>query len=224
MPISAIILLTVKNKYVKKFYKYSLLILAIALVAYKSVYVEKLSVHKGNTAQKFDPVSFSKKLWQEKFPAKMDSAIELPALISAIATDKEDAFRQFTHALAIGNYRYALVKASLQVTAVKEDEVLAVVQTGDSVLQVKLATEFIYGNAVRDASGLIRVADFPNSADLNGISEELNRIVRSSVIPAAKNQTRAGDKLEVVAALELNKEHLHWQGIELYPVRIQRLP
>jgi predicted lipoprotein len=117
-----------------------------------------------------------------------------------------------------------LVKADLQVVAVNEDEVLATILAGDSTIQVKLATEFIYGNAVRDASGLIRVEDFPNTSDLNGISEELNRIVRADVIPAVKGKLKAGDKLEVVAALELNKEHIHWQGIELYPVRIQLMP
>lgn len=207
-----------------KLIKYSLLVLAIALVAYKSVYVEKLSVHNGKTAQKFDPVSFSKKLWLEQLPSKMDSAVTLINLIGAVAKEKEIALQEYTRALAIGNYRYALVKANLLVTTVNEDEVLATVSTVDSTIQVKLATEFIYGNAIRDASGLVRVEDFPNTSDLNGISEELNRIVRTDVIPAVKGKIKAGDKLEVVAALELNKEHIHWQGIELYPVRIQLMP
>lgn len=207
-----------------KLFKYSLLIVAIVLVAYKSVYVEKLSVHNSKTAQKFDPVSFSKKLWQEQLPAKIETAVTLPALIDAISKDKNATLQQYTRALAIGNYRYALVKANLQVITVNDDEVLANVSAGDSTIPVKLATEFIYGNAVRDASGLIRVEDFPNTSDLNGISEELNRIVRADVIPAVKGKLKAGDKLEVVAALELNKEHIHWQGIELYPVRIQLMP
>ena len=207
-----------------KLFKYSLLILAIVLVAYKSVYVEKLSVHNGKTRQKFDPVSFSKKLWLEQLPAKMDSAVALTNLIGAVAKEKEIALKEYTRALAIGNYRYALVKADLQVVTVKDDEVLATVLAGDSTIQVKLATEFIYGNAVRDASGLIRVEDFPNTSDLNGISEELNRIVRTDVIPSVKGKLKAGDKLDVVAALELNKEHIHWQGIELYPIRIQLIP
>lgn len=207
-----------------KLFKYSLLIVAIVLVAYRSVYVEKLSVHNSKTAQKFDPVSFSKKLWQEQLPAKIETAVTLPALIDAISKDKNATLQQYTRALAIGNYRYALVKANLQVITVNDDEVLANVSAGDSTIPVKLATEFIYGNAVRDASGLIRVEDFPNTSDLNGISEELNRIVRADVIPSVKGKLKAGDKLEVVAALELNKEHIHWQGIELYPVRIQLMP
>lgn len=224
MPISAIILLTEKNKYVNRIIKYGLLALAFALVAYKSVYIEKLSVHNSKTVVKFDPASFSKKLWTEQLPVKMDSAVLLSMLIEATGKNKDAAFEQYTHSLAIGNYRYALVKAEVLIEEVRDDEVLVSANQGDSVLHIKLATEFIYGNAIRDASGLVDVKDFPNTADLNGISEELNRIVRTNVIPEVKGKLKKGDKLIVVAAIELNKEHIHWQGIELYPVRLQIMP
>jgi predicted lipoprotein len=224
MPISAIILLTVKNKYVNRIIKYGLLVLAFALVAYQSVYFEKLSVHNSKTGVKFDPAAFGKKLWEEQLPAKMDSAVSLTFLIDATGKNKEAAFEQYTNSLAIGNYRYALVKAEALVEEVKEDEVLATVSQGDTVLHIKLATEFIYGNAVRDASGLVEVKDFPNTTDLNGISEELNRIVRTKIIPAVKRKLKKGDRLNIVAAIELNKEHIHWHGIELYPVRIEIMP
>ncbi len=204
--------------------KYALLAIAFALVAYKSVYFEKLSVRNSKVAARFDPVSFSKKLWEEKMPATKDSAVSLSQLMETIGKDKEAGFRQYTRALAIGNYRYALVKTEALVEEVKEDEVLLSLNHGDSVIHIKLATEFIYGNAIRDASGLVEVKDFPNTADLNSISEELNKIVRVTVIPPVKGKIKKGDQISVVAALELNKEHIHWQGMELYPVHIQILP
>ena len=65
------------NRYIK----YSLLIVAIGLAAYKSVYVKKLSTIKVTTDEKFDAVSFSKNLWEEKLPAKLDSALDLAIFI-----------------------------------------------------------------------------------------------------------------------------------------------
>ena len=65
------------NRYIK----YSLLIVAIGLAAYKSVYVKKLSTIKVTGNEKFDAVLFSKKLWEEKLPAKLDSAVELVTFI-----------------------------------------------------------------------------------------------------------------------------------------------
>jgi predicted lipoprotein len=78
----------------------------------------------------------------------------------------------------------------------------------------------VYGNAIRDALGLVQVKDYPNTADLSSISEVLNKIVRTEVLPSFKTVVKKGNNISVVAAVELNKEHIHWQGLELLPVRI----
>ena len=36
-----------------------------------------------------------------------------------------------------------------------------------------------------------------------------------------KQTIKRNDKVNLVGALEINKEHIHWQGIELLPVRLQ---
>jgi len=200
----------------------TIILLSIAvLVVYNSVYFKKLSDVKNSGAAKFDPASFAKKLWDDELPAKMDSAISLSYLMQAISSQQDKAFDAYTNALAIGNYRYALVKLNGVVKEVSEDECLVETQVADSILIVKLATEFVFGNALRDASELVAVKDFPNTDDLNGISESLNKIVRSSVVPPLKQSVKSGDKLSVVGAIEINKEHIHWQGSEIIPVRLQ---
>jgi predicted lipoprotein len=209
---------------VKKYIKYILLLVVVALLAYKSVYFEKLSARKNKAALAFNATDFSKKLWNEKMPAKIDSAVGLSVLITAVERDGNDAINKYTNSLSIGNYRYALVKLDATVEDVKEDEVMLSTGHNDSLLTVNLATEFIYGNAIRDASGLVQVKDFPNTADLNGISEALNKMVRSTVLPTFRKTIKKGDRINVVAALELNKEHLRWHGMELLPVRIQIVP
>ena len=49
-----------------------------------------------------------------------------------------------------------------------------------------IATEFIFGNAVRDATGLININEFKNTMDFNNVSAELNRIIREKVLPQFK--------------------------------------
>ena len=166
------------NRYVK----YLLLIIVIGLVAYKSVYIKKLSGIKEATDEKFDAVVFSKKLWEEKLPARISSAVELTTFIKAAQANPADAFSKYTNALGIGNYRYALVKAEGVVTDVNEDDITLQIKSDDSLMTAKLATEFIYGNAIRDASALVDVKDFPNTMDLNNISEELNKMVLDDAI------------------------------------------
>ena len=205
------------NRYIK----YLLLIVVIGLVAYKSVYVKKLSEMKVTTDEKFDAVSFSKNLWEEKLPAKLDSALDLAIFIKAAQANRADAFSKHTNALGIGNYRYALVKAAGIVTDVGEDDITLQIKMGDSLMTAKLATEFIYGNAIRDASGLVDVKNFPNTMDLNNISEELNKMVRKTVLPSFKTSVKKGDKLIVTGAIEIHKEHIKWSELEIVPVQIQ---
>jgi predicted lipoprotein len=204
-----------------KYLKYSLLAIAAALVAYKSVYIKKLSTMQLASVEKFDAIAFSKKLWDERLPAKLDSAVDLVTFIKSSEANKEEAFSKHTNALGIGNYRYALIKTNGQVTDINEDDVRLQVNAGDSMMTIKLATEFVYGNAIRDASALVDVRDFPNTMDLNKISEELNRTVRKTILPPFKAAIQKGHKVAVTGAIELNKEHLRWNEIEITPVRIQ---
>jgi len=151
------------NRYIK----YLLLVVVVGLVAYKSVYVKKLSDMTLATTDKFDAVAFSKKMWDDKLPARLDSATDLATFIQATKANPSEAFSKYTNALGIGNYRYSLIKTEGIVTTINEDDIILRVTSGDSMLTVKLATEFIYGNAIRDASALVDVKDFPNTMDLN---------------------------------------------------------
>ena len=205
------------NKYVK----YLLLIVVIGLVAYKSVYVKKLSEIKAVIDEKFDAVAFSKKLWEEKLPTKLGSAVELATFIKTTQSNPADAFSKYTNALGIGNYRYALIKTEGIVTNINDDDIALQTKMGDSLMIVKLATEFIYGNGIRDASGLVDVKDFPNTMDLNNISEELNKMVRKTVLPLFKAAVKKGDKVIVTGAIEIHKEHVKWSELEIIPVQLQ---
>jgi len=205
------------NRYVK----YLLLTVVIGLLAYKSVYVKKLSKMTVATDEKFDAVTFSKKLWEERLSAKLGSTVQLATFIKAAQSNPADAFSKYTNAIGIGNYRYALLKVEGIVTDINEDDITLQVKLDDSLMAVKLATEFIYGNAIRDASGLVDVKDFPNTMDLNNISEELNKMVRKTVLPPFKAAVKKGDKILVTGAIEIHKEHIKWNELEIIPVQLQ---
>ncbi len=208
----------------KRAIKYTLLFLAIALVGYKSVYIKKLSEVNKAADKKFNAATYTKKLWEERLPAKLDSAVSLTNLITAIGINPVDAFSKYSNAMAIGNYRYSLVKVAGTVGVVNEDDIILHVSHADSLMTVTLATEYIYGNAIRDASGLLDIKDFNNTTELNNISGELNKTVRTTVLPFFKKQVKVGDKVEATGAVEINKEHVRLSELELFPVRIKIMP
>jgi predicted lipoprotein len=67
-------------------------------------------------------------------------------------------------------------------------------------------TKFIFGNAIRDASKLVKLTDFKTNADFNKVSEELNNVIREKAIPAQLSSLSVGDKVEVVGAIKQSKK------------------
>jgi predicted lipoprotein len=60
----------------------------------------------------------------------------------------------------------------------------------------------VFGNVVRDASGLLDPGEFSNSQHLNAISAQLNRIVEQRVIPRIKELSVVGQKIQFVGCAE----------------------
>lgn len=47
---------------------------------------------------------------------------------------------------------------------------------------MRLETGPVFGNVLRDGTGLLDVNDFPNSQDFNALSSEINRRVEEQVL------------------------------------------
>ena len=84
---------------------------------------------------------------------------------------------------------------------------------------IKIETEYVYGNAIRDASRLVEIKDFVNTTDLNNISAELNKKVRTTVLPAFKSTVKKADSITCTGAIELNQAHYTLDDLEIIPVQ-----
>jgi hypothetical protein len=95
----------------RKIVKYGLLTIIIGLLAYKSVFIVKLSELQTIEPKAFDAPAFVQKLWDGRLPARLDSAITLDALQAAMKLNPKSAFDVYFNSMSIGNIRYALVEA-----------------------------------------------------------------------------------------------------------------
>ncbi|GAB2528601.1 DUF2291 domain-containing protein [Spirosoma aerophilum] len=201
--------------------KYVAGLLLLGIVGYNSVYFRKLDDVKATglaATGKFDAGRYADTFWSAKLvPAAPASATDLITLLPLLTSDPEKAFATHSQALGIGNIRYFLVKGEGTVSAVGENDVTVSLATGPVI---HLATEFIFGNAVRDASGIIKITEFDNTADLNAVAANLNDIVRKKVIPALKTRAKTGSRLSFIGAMELNRAHLHLDELTVIPISI----
>lgn len=198
---------------------YALLLVLLGVVAYNSVYFKKLDEVKASSGatSKFDPVAYAQTFWTSKLLPATSTATDFGTLITLLKTDKEKAIDTYSHALGIGNIRYFLVKGEGKLTAIGDNDITVSLPSGETI---NLATEYIFGNAVRDASGLIKITEFDNTMDLNSVSAELNAIIRKKVVPSFRAGAKVGSTVKFAGAIELNKEHLHLDGLEVIPIKL----
>ncbi len=202
--------------------KYIIAIAVIVVIAYNSVYFKKLDEVKAvETAKEFNAATYAQNFWNNKLLPSLNKAIELTQLTAMLSVDTAKIFETYSHALGIGNLRYFLVKGKGQITAVNEDDISVLLQTDITKQTITIATEYVFGNAVRDATGLIDINEFSNTMDFNNVSAELNKIIREKVLPSFKSVVKNGNAIEFVGAIELNKEHLNLSKIEVVPVEIK---
>ncbi len=205
-----------------KLLKYALGLVGFGLVGYNSIYIKKLDEVKAAGiagASKFEAGQYAQTFWTTKLvPTVPTAATDLALLLPLLKTDKEKAFATYSQGLGIGNIRYFLVKGEGTVNSVGENDVTVELPTGETV---HLATEFIFGNAARDASGLIKITDFETTTDLINVSAELNEIIRKQVIPPLKAVAKPGSTLRFVGAMELNRAHTHLDSLTLIPLAVR---
>jgi predicted lipoprotein len=207
----------------KKIIKYIIAVAVILLVAYNSVYFKKLDQVKAEqTAKTFNAASYARNFWDKKLTPGLHTAIAIEKLIPLLNNSPAQAFDNYSHALGIGNLRYFLIQGKGTVTAIDADDITVSI-AGLPNQKVKIATEYIFGNAARDATGLININDFNNTMDFNNVSAEINAIIRDKVLPRLKH-AKVGNSISFTGAIELNKEHLNPSQIEAMPVAVTILP
>lgn len=205
----------------KKIIRSIVFIAVILFVAYNSVYFKKLDeVKAASAAKQFDAPAYARNFLDKKLLPNLDKAIEINTLLNLVQTTPDRAFTNYSHALGIGNVRYFLVQGEGTVTAIDENDVTLSIHTDSTHHTITLATEFVYGNAIRDASGLIDINEFSSTMDFNNVSAETNKIIRAEVLPPFKANAKPGNKVKFYGALELNQAHINLENIEVIPIRL----
>ncbi len=204
-----------------KIIKYAVVVLVVGFILYNAVYFEKLSeVKAASSEEAFDATAYAQSFWTNALLPALPEAVDLAALIHQLKTNPAQAFESHSHALGIGNIRYFLVQGQGKVAAVNENEVTVLNEQDTMRFLVQLETEFVYGNAVRDAVGAIDISEFTNTMHLNQVSEEVNQIIRQEVIPPFREQVKEGDIVQFAGAVELNQKYLNLDEIEIIPVSL----
>ena len=196
--------------------KYLGWLIVVIVIAYNSVYVQKLSEVKAAEVKPFDAKSYARDYLFKKLPATYGKVPRLDVLLAELNSNPTEAFKKYANSQNGGDIGYFMAAGEGKIINIDESIVSLQTKAGP----VSLATEYIFGNTVRDAPGLISIGEFSNSMDLNNVSEEINKLIKTEIVPPFKKKAQKGDSVSFVGCFELNKSALSLEKIEVIPVSL----
>ena len=173
------------------------------------------------TQSEFNPTNFATAFWNEKLLKSLDRAADASQVLAALATDPQKARAQFGRKLGVSSSTLFFLRGTGHVVAVKKNGVALALKDGDDTADILLPTGLLFGNAVRDSTGLLDASAFPNSQNFNDLSAELNHIVESTMLPQLREQAKAGAIISFAGCAEIDDEDTDVKPVKVIPVSLK---
>jgi predicted lipoprotein len=170
-------------------------------------------------AATFNATDFAETFWTNQLLASLDKTVKAEILLPAIQSDATAAKKKFSKNVGLGENYFYFVSGSGRIVAVSDDEVSLAVTDGSTNAEISLQTGLVFGNALRDGTGLLNASDYPNSQDFNDISAALNHIVETKVLPKLREQAKVGAKIPFVGCAEVDDESTDLKPLKVIPIQ-----
>ena len=188
-------------------------ILVLLFALYQSVYFESWKEHQQKLA---GHINYQSRCEEIVKGILNNSLVQEEAnLINGLNRDFKSAKIKWGNRLGIGESAFFLVKGQSKIVSMEDGQIQ--LASGGSI-----DTKYLFGNAVRDASRLVKLEDFHSQKDLNALTEALNSWLREKIIPSETNGLKIGDEISYVGAVEVGPLDIPLQSLTIFPVAIQK--
>jgi predicted lipoprotein len=165
-----------------------------------------------------DSALLAARFWDTRLTSQQVHPTDWRMLINALQENAQLANRRYGRRPGIGGPWFYLVSGEARVVSIDPRGVwLEASDLGD--WRVLLQTGPIFGSALRDATGLLRLEDF-SSFDFNELAAQLNRLSENQVASVMRRDARVGSHLQFVAAGRLDRVSGDGHTVLLAPIRV----
>lgn len=168
----------------------------------------------------FDPDVLAETFWTEELPKRVREAVDVEELISKLGTDREATAKQYGHRLGLSGKSAYFVSGTGKIKEVRGSKIFITLNEG-GVAQVVIGTGPVFGNAIRDGSGILDVSDFGNSQNFNAISSEINRRVEERVLPELRGKALVEAQIQFVGGVEVSDRSEEILPLTIVPFSIE---
>jgi predicted lipoprotein len=178
-------------------------------------------VREAQANQQFNAADFASRFWTEKLLPAADNAADATRVLDAIAMDPKSVRDEFGRTVGVGSSYYLFVRGQGHVVSADENSIELSLKPDSDVAEMVIELGFVFGNAVRDATGLILPSDYPNAQEFNDISAALNSLVETNVLPQLEQTATVGSRFQFVGCIEVGDEDLDLTPLKLVPILVK---
>jgi predicted lipoprotein len=197
----------------------------VALLAiFPPFHIQPLGVaeakRRAGLAGAIDVSKLAEQFWTAKLVTPGIVPIDAATLVMAVIENPSATAQKYGRRAGIGGKTYFLVSGKGRISCV--DRIGVWVSFGGvDGSRLVLLTGPIFGNALRDATGLLDINDY-NSFDFNALSAELNRLaeVRGE---AALRSGAVGATISFIAAGQIDEASGTVPVLRLAPIRVETI-
>jgi predicted lipoprotein len=204
--------------------RFVIILIGLAVVAgfcwaFPPIHIRSLSkVRTAQASTQFNAADFVEIFWKERLLKSLDQAADAGRVLAA---GPQKAHEQFGRSVGISTSYYFFLRGTGRVVSVNDDAVGLSVQEEGNTVDVLVPLGLVFGNAVRDATGLLNSSSFPNAQEFNDISAGLNHIVETEVLPELQHFAAVGKRVEFVGCSEVADEDQDFKPLKLVPIFVK---
>jgi predicted lipoprotein len=170
-------------------------------------------------AGKFDATAFAENFWTEKLLPTASKTVSAEVLLPAIQANPSGAKTNYSRSVGLSDSYFYFLHGEGKIISVSDDAVLISVTENSTNAEIALQTGLVFGDAIRDGTGLLNVNDYPNSQDFNDISAALNHIVETRVLQKLREQAKIGAKISFAGCAEVDDESTDLKPLKIIPIQ-----
>lgn len=195
--------------------RYIIGVLAVLVIIFLSLDIQNLDDYKSSHTEVVENAEqYALNFWENQLPEAIESAISISDLVNLLNTNPDEAYG-YGYVLGISRTHSFMVKGQGEIISIEDEYIL--IHSEQSV-NIRLATDFIFGNTVRDGSGKVNIDNFLNMTAFNNVSVAINKLVKQRVVQPLKSDVHIGEIIEFAGATDIHEDNSKPDFLNIIPV------
>ncbi len=168
--------------------------------------------------RQFQPETYARTFWNDRLMKSLGRARDAATLLAAVKSDSQQAKTRYARTFGMGNVYYYFVSGAGRVVSVDERSVALCLGADGSTVDVSIPVGRIPRNVICKGTGLIEMSEFADTRDFNRVCAEVDKIVRTEVLPPFRKAVKPGADVEFCGCARIVDEDKDLFPLHVVPV------